>query len=687
MDIWSLNLQLSAWTVMSFLCVSAYETLNMSCYHMSYKSMTCEWPESDSLIDSDVSLIFSSSKQIQSCEAIINPIAFLNITVRMKNYVMEREIWSHPHAVYVYTAVKASQPVLTVSSCTQDSINVSWRSTGSTCRLRYRENNTHTWTQALDSFPAHLDKTHLSTITDLQPFTVYRASVACTLHSGIWSHWSSDVIARTLERAPSTPPVVYYRVEKTDSAGPPLLHLIWKDLDLHEAGGHILGYQVSYEPEERHPLRNRLIQNITEVTALLVVEEGNCSVMVTAFNAAGYGPAAHLSVDTRRQSTLPSLRNLWVSSSFPTMKNLVVQWEASPSPSSILPVSHFVVHCPETRPSTCCWTRVGGASAVITALMEAVKLQLLDVTKTAVTAVWTWQRRTEPIRVNEYRVMLRKNAETQSLLVRPDQRRHTFSNLKPNTGYSLLLLADNVSRNIITFRTDVGDVDEVPVVAILAPLLLAAAFVVSVMSVYKYFFPSISSLWGSMTGKWLMDPNHQRTDRSILDIEDFQVTDVCLIVIEPTSPRSSEDDPCENTSLLLLSQLITTLDSQHVSDIQTDSEYQLVSLQAERQTHEATGWFPQKEEDNKPPVQTSHTEETVVNSAFHQLTNAAHSHFFQVTWEAECVNASFLRKADVETQSGHTDCSYLICEADYIASTCFSANAADGDRTFPLHSD
>ncbi|KAM7415561.1 hypothetical protein PAMA_017867 [Pampus argenteus] len=630
------------------------------------------------------------------------------------NYVMEREIWSHPHTVAVYGAAKASQPVLTVRGRTQDSVHVSWRSSGSSCRLRYRVNDTHKWTQALDSFHAPPDETLVYEITDLQPFTVYRASVACSVTLGIWSDWSSEVTARTLERAPSTPPVVYYRVEETDSE-PPLLHLIWKDLDLYEAGGRILGYQVSYEPEERQPPRNRRIQNITEVTALLVVEEGNCSVTVTAFNSAGYGPAAHLSIDTRRQSTLPSLRNLWVSSSFPGMKNLAVQWEASAAPPSSLPVSHFVVHCPATRPSTCCWTRVGGASAVITdvdpdesymisvfpvyqqqvgsplflpaslqqgALMEVVKLQLLDVTKTAVTAVWAWQRRTEPIRVNRYRVMLRKDAETQTLSVWPDQNRHTFSNLKPNTEYSFLLLADNVSRNIITFRTDV---DEVPVAAILAPLLLAAAFVVSVTTAYKYFFPSISSLWGSRTVKWLMDPNHQRADRSILDIEDFQVTDVCLIVIEPNSPRSSEDDPCENASLLLLSQLIT-LNSQHVSDIQTDSEYQLVSLQTERQTHEATGWFPQKEEDNGPVFQAK-TEETVVNSAFSQPASGADSRFFPVTCEAErVVNASFLRKADVETQSGQTDCSYLICEADYIANTCFSANAAHEDRT-SLHSD
>lgn len=45
----------------------------------------------------------------------------------------------------------------------------------------------------------------------------------------------------------------------------------------------------------------------------------------------------------------------------------------------------------------------------------------------------------------------------------PDQWQHTLPNLKPNTEYSLLLLADNVPRNsveireIISVRTDYGE--------------------------------------------------------------------------------------------------------------------------------------------------------------------------------------------------------------------------------------
>lgn len=41
------------------------------------------------------------------------------------------------------------------------------------------------------------------TIKDLLPFTIYRAAVACKEESDIWSDWSSEVSARTLDRGNS----------------------------------------------------------------------------------------------------------------------------------------------------------------------------------------------------------------------------------------------------------------------------------------------------------------------------------------------------------------------------------------------------------------------------------------------------------------------------------------------------
>ncbi|XP_070759859.1 interleukin-6 receptor subunit beta [Enoplosus armatus] len=711
MDTWSPELLLAAWTVMNLLCVFCHEvtvkdsdlklckedervcvtdlrdcgprppssiqkTLNMSCYYqVSHRSMTCEWrQESNRHTESDVSLIFSSGVKVLFCHGIFSPATVLNITARMKNYVMGREIWSQPHAVFLYDAVRPSQPLLTAVSSSEDSVVVSWGSSSDgSCRLRYRVDHAHAWTQVPDSVPARRDQNLTYTIKDLLPFTVYRAAVACRGESRIWSRWSSDVSARTLDRVPSRPPEVCYRVERTDSGGSFLLHLMWKDLDLRDAGGRILGYQVRYEPVKK---QRGFIQNVTEVTALLVVKEGNCSVTVSAFNAAGFGPAARLSMDPLRQSTLPAVRNLWVSSSFPAEKILRVQWE---KPASVLPVSHFAVQWrSETRPSSGRWTTEDGftnstdiqdvdpdESYLITvvpvynqqcgspqslsaslqrgALMEAVGLKVVGVTKTTVTVVWAWQKKSGPIRVKGYSVMLEKDSQRQTLSVFPDQWQHKLLNLKPDTEYSLLLLADNASINKIPVRTDY---DEGRVAATATPLLLLAVtvFIFSILSrtVYKsYFFRPISSPRASATGLWLMDPNHQRTaERNILDIKDFQVTDIVgeksVITVGPQP--SSEEDVHEDASLLSIGHLIRLsvleLDTEYVSDAAVTAEPRssyhpdytvncrhpdrvfIPEESPEADTREANGWFPQREEERRQM-----TCEYVRNSSFLQETD------------------------------------------------------------------
>ncbi|XP_071339984.1 interleukin-6 receptor subunit beta isoform X2 [Trachinotus anak] len=797
MDIWS-PLHITIWTVMSILCVfsrevtvkssdlrlctedekvcvtdlrdcgprppsSVQKTLNMLCYYqmsyMSYESITCELSqELNSYTEPDIALIFSRNR-VFSCQGIFNPSAVLNITARIKDFMMGTEIRSQPHTVCLHRAVKPSQPVLTVLGSNDDSVVVSWRSSSDgSCRLHYRVNDTRTWSQPPD-FPVYQDQTLVYTIKDLLPFTIYKAAMACRgRDSGIWSSWSPDITVRTLDRVPSKPPEVCYRLER-DSNGSLVLHLMWKGLDLYEAGGHILGYQVSYELVKKQGLQHRLIRNVTDVMEDLVVEEGNCTVTVTAFNTAGFGPAAQLSIDTQRQNNLPSVTNLWINSSFPDVKSLQVQWESPTAPPSALPVNHFVVQWRlEMNPSTSHWSTVDGFNTSIVvqdvdpdephlvsvfpvykqqcgspqslpasleqgALMEAVKLEVVNMTKTLVTVKWAWQRKSRQIRVNEYTVILTKNSERQKTVgavsLRPYQWQHTFSNLMPGTEYSLLLLADDESRAIVPFRTGF---DEVPVVATVTPLLLLAVtvLVICILSrtVYRpYFFPPISSPRGSSTGQWLVDPNHKKyAERTILDIKDFQVTDVLgekgVIAIGSDDLLSSDEDLHEDTSLLPLSHLVIKLsalelDTEYVSDTPLTPEHQLQSYHPDcvvkchhpdqvfiseereeadapllRQIPEETNFlFPRKEEETRQLnlSQTSH--QSTVKCSFRELKAHADSLCANhMTCEAEYLeNSSFLRKTDVETVTGRTG-SYLICETDYIANNCFTDKTADEER-------
>ncbi|XP_013870098.1 interleukin-6 receptor subunit beta [Austrofundulus limnaeus] len=619
MNLWFLNLQL-LWTLTSVLRVFSVEvtvtnnqlmlckknkhlcvtkardcdlrppdtlqkTLNMTCFYQEIpkrvRSVTCSWSQEAS-VQPDASLIFSRESKILFCRGVFNPVSKLNVSVRMKDYRTGREIWSQPHPVFLFDAVKPLRSILTVLGSTEDSLVVSWNSSvDGGCRLRYRLNKAPTWTQIADVVSAHADQNVNYTIRNLLPFNVYTAAVACRGESGFWSDWSSGMSGRTLDRVPSRPSELCYRVENKVVAGS-VLHLRWKAPDLGETEGRVLGYQVSLSPPGK-------TLNVSETSAQVEVEEENHSVAVRAFNTAGLGPAALLQISTQNQITLPSLRNLWISSCYPKSQSLLVQWASCPSSSSA--VSHVVVEwSSETRPSTRGWTRVDGfttsyfiiqdvdpeesylisvfpvhlqlcgppqsltASLQQGALMEAISLRVVSVTKTTVTIMWAWQLKSEPIRVESYRAVLRRDSHKQTVSLWPDQLQHTFFNLTPNTEYSVLLQADNVSRSILTVSTYF---DEAPAVATATPLLLLTVTVViiSILSrtVYKsYFFPYISSPRLSSTGQWLMNPNPEDcAEKMVLDMKDLEVTDVLknksLVLVGPND-RSSPEELNEDVS-------------------------------------------------------------------------------------------------------------------------------------------
>ncbi|XP_072243353.1 interleukin-6 receptor subunit beta isoform X2 [Leuresthes tenuis] len=695
---------------------SVQKPLNMDCYYQSsadgIRSVTCGWSqEADTHTESEASLIFTSRDTILSCRGIFNPAAVLNVTARIKNYMMGTEIWSQPHTVFLHGAVKPSQPVLTVVGSTEDSLVVSWRSSSDgSCRLRFRPNSSGTWTQVPDSVPARADQKLSYTFTDLLPFTVYSAAVACRGESGIWSDWSSDTSGKTVDRVPSRPSDMCYRVEKTGS-GSLLLQLLWKP------ESRVLGYELNVEPDGK-------IQNVTEATALLVVQEGNCSVTVRAFNMAGYGPAARLHINTPTQITLPSTKNLWISSSYPVHKALLVQWMMPTTPPSALPLSHVAVQWrSEKNASTSHWSRVDGyaTSAAIRgvepdesylvsvfpvynqmcgspqslaaslhqgALMEVVSLNVVSVTKTAVTIRWVWQRKSGPIRVSRYSMMLRRDSHRQTLGLWLDQWQHTFLHLTPNTEYSLLLLADNVSRNIISVTTDL---DEVPVVTAL--LLLAVTVVmVSILSrlVYKfYFFPPISSPRRSSTGRWLMDPNRKScAKRRILDIKDFQVRDVLgeksLIIVAPNDQFPSEElsEEASVSSSIILQLSPRWLDTVCVCDPFPATEQELGSLQAQQ----GSVFLPEASREADAALRdadnSSFPQKDQVYRVSPQSELAVTSELQDLLANSRCVyqmnNLALLRSPDAQA-AGQADCSYLIYE--YLSNGCFRTEIAEEGET------
>uniref|UniRef100_A0A3P8TV24 Fibronectin type-III domain-containing protein n=1 Tax=Amphiprion percula TaxID=161767 RepID=A0A3P8TV24_AMPPE len=591
---------------------------------------------------------FFLQSRISFCSGIFNPTAVLNVSVRMKNFQTGAETWSSPHTLFLYEAVKPSRPSLTLIGCSEDSLVVSVKSSSDgSCRIRYKLNNVHQWTLLPDSVSVGADRQLIFTIKHLQTFSVYRAAASCKPKVGVWSDWSSETSGKTLDRAPLKPPDVCYRLDKTNSDGSLLLYLMWKAPDPGDAGGRILGYQVSCDGS---------VQNVTRATALLVVEEGNCS--VAAFNTAGRSPAAHLKVEQRR-GDLPSVRNLWVSSSYPDVEALLVQWKFPISPSSVPPISYLNLQwSSELNPSTSRWSTVDGLSSstlikdvdsaesyLITvipvyhqlcgppqslsadlkhgALLEVVGLKVAAVNKTTVTVKWAWQRRSGPIRVRRYRVMLRTDSDSQSVSLWPDQSQHTFFSLTPYTQYSLLLLADDVTRSIVPVTTDFGELE-----ALFLPC--------------GGFFPSCSL--------------PKCVEKNILEIEDFQVRDVLgdksLITVNPNSLLPSEETHEDSPLPVQLSVQLSV----QLATLKLDSEYISEAPQiSDQHRHEAHSRFNQKEDE--------------------QL-DVAKRHFEFEAHQTSC-EEEFLLNSEAENE--HGDGSYLICETDYITNSCFRA---DGNNSF-----
>lgn len=58
-------------------------------------------------------------------------------------------------------------------------------------------------------------------------------------------------------------------------------------------------------------------------------------------------------------AALPSVRNMWISTSYPEKNELLVQWKIPINQGHTLPVSYFLIQWhPETSPSTSHWSRV-----------------------------------------------------------------------------------------------------------------------------------------------------------------------------------------------------------------------------------------------------------------------------------------------------------------------------------------
>ncbi|XP_051752447.1 interleukin-12 receptor subunit beta-2 isoform X1 [Ctenopharyngodon idella] len=125
-------------------------------------------------------------------------------------------------------------------------------------------------------------------ITSLQPDTKYKFKIRRKIYHrvGLWSDWSQEKETITEEEAPVKELDVWYLQEpKTLQSGNKCFHIFWKELNISDAKGKILKYNISVleqKSNSKSPIPPRKKNYICC---------SNCSVSVSAVNSKGQSPA------------------------------------------------------------------------------------------------------------------------------------------------------------------------------------------------------------------------------------------------------------------------------------------------------------------------------------------------------------------------------------------------------------
>ncbi|CAB1320220.1 unnamed protein product, partial [Coregonus sp. 'balchen'] len=423
----------------------------------------CLWSQEYNInAESMYSLIFSTTP-IYSCTGIFNFGGRMNVTLKMKNNMNGMESWSEPYEVAVLEAIKAPCPTITSVNGSDNSLEVTWGISKwhTRCRVRYRMATTDKWTQ---------------------PFSSYIIAVSCILSYGHWSDWSMETTGTTLESAPSRSPDICYHMETVNKQGPHHLMLMWKALDVHDAHGRILGYQVSYT-QTKHPSLS-VTTNTTDLKVVLVVSEEELEVTVMAYNSAGGSPYSHLKIDP----SLHQMRRLWVNSED---DRLVLQWDVGHISLPVSEVAHEWA-TDAAHPTSSHWKRVNGSTR---------STVLKDHLQPGTT-----------YRINVYPISNQLCGPPKSI----------FANLEYG------------KQNEIMFTS---------CLIVLLTLGLGVFLILSRTVCKAYFFPTIANPGVSVVGRWLLESHHEKSSvKNVLKLEEF--LEKGFVELEQERPPVREDGIC-----------------------------------------------------------------------------------------------------------------------------------------------
>ncbi|XP_053480944.1 interleukin-31 receptor subunit alpha [Ictalurus furcatus] len=469
--------------------------LNTSCrYHVLQKSFACKWTYLNNVkAKTTNSFVFIQREDFKHCPSIFSPIAAFNMNIISKDIVNKAKLISEAYTVSIEAITQAPRPVITsVNATSATSLNVTWTKGhwhSTKCQIRYKCSTTEQWTvvkllqqKDLLTVPEKEELEISHEIDGLQPFSQYNLTVACSGDYGLWSDWSEEFQGMTFEAIPTAPPYVSFYVEPSDNRSKPQkLILIWRALEIKEARGYILGYEVTYTPTKQPGLKRTIYT--TDQKAILEVTAGDYNLTVMAHNTAGWSPSTNLRINAGVLQSVPKIKGLWASSEAFSLKirwetaavnvsEFAIEWFSFGDVASkqwkrlngstfstvltghIKPLKNYSISVYSLYGTLCAPPETIQASLVYGTLLDIVQLQPEIVTKTSVTVQWVWKEQSPTTNVLQYRLVLSGANETRSLVIFPNQWQHTFHNLQTNVKYIVSIYGETTSGHFLKANTE-----------------------------------------------------------------------------------------------------------------------------------------------------------------------------------------------------------------------------------------
>uniref|UniRef100_A0A8C0Y0A3 Interleukin 12 receptor, beta 2a n=1 Tax=Cyprinus carpio carpio TaxID=630221 RepID=A0A8C0Y0A3_CYPCA len=265
---------------------------NLTCIQkIKSGNVTCIWTTGKGTIINTTCQLRVQNGLHLAYESTMNSTGFCHSSFPIKNLIMPQlfMLLNVSNSLGSKTSVEPSMPEIVNVSCSSRWCNLHTDNHSlNVVEMKYSEVNGNWSTLQTDG------KSRLN-ISSLQPYTTYNFQIRRKINDsvGLWSEWSQQKAAKTKEEAPDKVLDVWYLQEpKPPQSNSKCFHIFWKELNLSDAKGEILRYNISVR--EQMGMRNPIIAVPPSRNERICCS--HCSVSVSAVNSVGQSPVKFINL-------------------------------------------------------------------------------------------------------------------------------------------------------------------------------------------------------------------------------------------------------------------------------------------------------------------------------------------------------------------------------------------------------